>query len=62
MKLNKNERYFLGFVWAIALGAICFAYAHAINKQNKPEVSECAVYVPANGAVVMTRCADNKKQ
>ena len=57
---TKNEKYLMGFVWAVALCAIVFAYVSASKKQSQTKVSECSVYVPTSGAVVLTECADKK--
>ena len=60
MTPTKKEMYAMGFVWGVALCAIVFSYVSANNKREKSKVSECPVYVPTNGAVVLTECADKK--
>jgi len=40
MKLSKNERLFLGFVWAVAFTAIAFAHAKASKKEEGPKIIE----------------------
>ena len=60
MKPTKNERYLMGFVGVVALCAIVFTYVNASKKQSQTKVSECSVYVPTSGAVVLTECADKK--
>ena len=57
---TKNEKYVMGFVWVVALCDIVFTYVSASKKQSQTKVSECSVYVPTNGAVVLTECADKK--
>ena len=57
---TKNEKYLMGFVWAVALCAIFFAHVSASKKQSQTKVSECSVYVPTSGAVVLTECTDKK--
>ena len=60
MTPTKNERYLMGLVWVVALCAIIFTYMSASKKQSQAKVSECPVYVPTSGAVVLTECADKK--
>ncbi len=60
MTPTKKEMYVMGFVWVVALCAIFFSYISAANKKNRSKISECPVYVPTNGAVVLTECADKK--
>ena len=60
MEPTKNEKYVMGFVWVVALCAIVFTYVSASKKQSQTKVSECSVYVPTSGAVVLTECADKK--
>ena len=60
MTPTKNERYLMGLVWVVALCAIIFTYMNASKKHSQTKVSECPVYVPTNGAVVLTECADKK--
>tara|TARA_R100000234_G_C4929610_1_gene147881 strand:- start:428 stop:616 length:189 start_codon:yes stop_codon:yes gene_type:complete len=57
---TKKEMYVMGFVWVVALCAIVFSYVSAANKREKSKVSECPVYVPTSGTVVLTECADKK--
>ena len=40
MKLTKNERLFLGFVWAVAFTAIAFAHAKASKKEEGVKIIE----------------------
>lgn len=56
MKPTKGEYRFLAIIWTVAFAAIFFAYMSAVNKQNKPELTECSVYVPDSNAVVITNC------
>jgi len=56
MKPTKGEYRFLAFVWAVAFAAILLTYVSAVNKQSKPELTECSVYVPDSNAVVLTSC------
>ena len=60
MTPTKKEMYVMGFVWVVALCAIVFTYMSASKKQSQAKVSECPVYVPTSGAVVLTECADKK--
>jgi D-serine dehydratase len=52
MKLSKNERLFLGFVWAVALSAIAFAHVKASKKEEGVKIieykSENADYIQSN--------------
>jgi hypothetical protein len=56
MKLSRNERILLGFVWAVALGTIAFTYINATKKQKRDVITECSVYIPTTGTITLVDC------